>query len=396
MAFAAVRVDGRLPCCVGRVFDHLAGGGVDRESDREGDVPILQFGEERLGRSGPVGPDHQRMDQRGRFVADAVARPVGVGELFLHLTHFRSQRATAVVPMAMVVGRTNMRGLRCAQRSTSPTGWARSTRSPCPAGTAGRGAPVSSERWRSRRCGTTWSCSVVMLDEPPATGFLAAEGDRDQIELSECNPPVDIWAGPGTMQYMLASEGLLTQMRKGVLECCVLSLLNQREMYGLELVRTLSEVDGMVLSEGTLYPLLSRLRKEDLVDTTWQESAAGPPRRYYRLTAKGRRALADSSTEWRRFRDAVDRLLDDEEERPVTTTENPLVRATSRWLTLRWRTCPWPDGGRSSTASRSTPSPRSPSWTDPTEADVRNVLDRLGAHTATRNPGTHIGLPSAV
>ena len=48
-------------------------------------------------------------------------------------------------------------------------------------------------------------------------------------------------------------------------------------MYGLELVRTLAEVDGMVLSEGTLYPLLSRLRKEELVDTTWQESAAGPP-----------------------------------------------------------------------------------------------------------------------
>lgn len=114
------------------------------------------------------------------------------------------------------------------------------------------------------------------------------------------------------MYCMVVRIGLLTQMRKGALEYCVLALLGGREMYGLELVRTLAEVDGMVLSEGTLYPLLSRLRKEDLVDTTWQESAAGPPRRYYRLTAKGRRALADFTMEWRRFRDAVDTLLDDE------------------------------------------------------------------------------------
>ncbi len=114
------------------------------------------------------------------------------------------------------------------------------------------------------------------------------------------------------MYYMAARRGLLTQMRKGALEYCVLALLGGREMYGLELVRALAEVDGMVLSEGTLYPLLSRLRKDDLVDTTWQESAAGPPRRYYRLTAKGRRALADFSTEWRRFRDAVETLIDAE------------------------------------------------------------------------------------
>jgi PadR family transcriptional regulator PadR len=110
---------------------------------------------------------------------------------------------------------------------------------------------------------------------------------------------------------MVAREALLTQMRKGALEYCVLALLNRREMYGLELVRTLAEVDGMVLSEGTLYPLLSRLRKDQLVDTTWQESATGPPRRYYRLTNKGRRALTDFTTEWRRYRDAVDALLDD-------------------------------------------------------------------------------------
>ena len=114
------------------------------------------------------------------------------------------------------------------------------------------------------------------------------------------------------MQCMLPRQGLLTQMRKGALEYCVLAVLSGREMYGLELVRTLAEVDGMVLSEGTLYPLLSRLRKEELVDTSWQESASGPPRRYYRITAAGRRAVADFTTEWRRFRDGVDTLLDKE------------------------------------------------------------------------------------
>ena len=117
------------------------------------------------------------------------------------------------------------------------------------------------------------------------------------------------------MRCMVVREGLLTQMRKGALEYCVMALLARSEMYGLELVRTLGAVDGMVLSEGTLYPLLSRLRKEKLVNTTWQESASGPPRRYYRLTAKGRRALADFTAEWQRFRDAVDTLLDQGGER---------------------------------------------------------------------------------
>ena len=65
----------------------------------------------------------------------------------------------------------------------------------------------------------------------------------------------------------------------------------------------------MVTSEGTIYPLLARLRKEELVASTWQESPSGPPRRYYRLTAKGRKALAAFTEEWERFRDAVDQLI---------------------------------------------------------------------------------------
>lgn len=103
----------------------------------------------------------------------------------------------------------------------------------------------------------------------------------------------------------------LSQLRRGTIEFCVLALLRDRERYGFELVRTLSSVDGMVTSEGTIYPLLTRLRREDLVTTSWRESDSGPPRRYYRLTEAGKAALTDFTKEWARFRDAVDSLLEE-------------------------------------------------------------------------------------
>ena len=102
---------------------------------------------------------------------------------------------------------------------------------------------------------------------------------------------------------------VLGQLRRGVLEYCVLSLLGDGELYGFDLVRRLSDVDGMVVSEGTIYPLLSRLRREGWVTTRWVESDAGPPRRYYAVTPEGARALTDFTAEWRRFRDAVDSLV---------------------------------------------------------------------------------------
>ena len=83
----------------------------------------------------------------------------------------------------------------------------------------------------------------------------------------------------------------LSQLRRGVLEYCVLALLRDGERYAFELVRDLADTEGLVTSEGTLYPLLSRLRREQLVETTWRESSAGPPRRYYSLTAHGTSVL---------------------------------------------------------------------------------------------------------
>jgi PadR family transcriptional regulator PadR len=103
---------------------------------------------------------------------------------------------------------------------------------------------------------------------------------------------------------------VLTQLRRGVLEYCVLALLRERPHYGFDLVRRLGEADGLLTSEGTIYPLLSRLRKDGLVTTTWQESDSGPPRRYYDLTDAGRSALAAFADDWRTFSASVNRLLD--------------------------------------------------------------------------------------
>jgi PadR family transcriptional regulator PadR len=102
----------------------------------------------------------------------------------------------------------------------------------------------------------------------------------------------------------------VSQLRRGVLQFCVLALLRDGEKYAFELVRELCDAHGLVTSEGTIYPLLSRLRKEELVSTFWRESETGPPRRYYSLTPTGHQALADFAAEWTPFRTAVDQLLE--------------------------------------------------------------------------------------
>lgn len=112
----------------------------------------------------------------------------------------------------------------------------------------------------------------------------------------------------GTLCDMTA-RNVFTQLRRGTLEYCVLALLRSEQRYGFDLVRALSEVDGLVTSEGTIYPLLARLRRDGLVDTSWQESESGPPRRYYRLTPDGQRALESFAQDWVRFRDSVDTVL---------------------------------------------------------------------------------------
>ncbi len=89
----------------------------------------------------------------------------------------------------------------------------------------------------------------------------------------------------------------------------MMALVRAEARYGFELVRELEQAGGLLTSEGTIYPLLSRLRRDRLVATAWRESPAGPPRRYYSLTPQGDRMLAAFIVEWARFRDAVDAVL---------------------------------------------------------------------------------------
>lgn len=107
----------------------------------------------------------------------------------------------------------------------------------------------------------------------------------------------------------VAGPDLSSQLRRGVLEYCILAVLAGGDRYGFDLVRSLGAVEGMRVSEGTLYPLLSRLRRDGLVRTEWRDSRAGPPRKYYALSDKGRSALLSFTEEWTSFRDTVDRIL---------------------------------------------------------------------------------------
>ncbi len=108
------------------------------------------------------------------------------------------------------------------------------------------------------------------------------------------------------------AEPRIAQLRRGVIEYCVMALLERDERYGFDLVRELASLDGMETSEGTLYPILGRLRRDGLVESTWRESPTGPPRRYYRLSDRGRQGLGEFRQEWQRFADTVGRILEGE------------------------------------------------------------------------------------
>lgn len=105
------------------------------------------------------------------------------------------------------------------------------------------------------------------------------------------------------------AEGVLVNLRRGTVEHCVLALLSGQSLYALDVVRQLSALQ-LLTSEGTVYPLLSRLRRDGLVDSSWSDSPAGPPRRYYSLSPAGALALGDFTRQWQQFRDAVDKLLE--------------------------------------------------------------------------------------
>jgi PadR family transcriptional regulator PadR len=103
--------------------------------------------------------------------------------------------------------------------------------------------------------------------------------------------------------------GWEVQLRKGCLELAVLASLWKGRLYGLEILRRLEDESGLLLSEGTVYPLLTRLRNEGLLDSEWVESDGGHPRKYYRLTPAGRRGAIEMARTWSRLSVAIGDLV---------------------------------------------------------------------------------------
>ncbi len=106
------------------------------------------------------------------------------------------------------------------------------------------------------------------------------------------------------------AEPIDVQLKKGVLELCVLELLAQGDNYAYEIASRLAEKIGM--GEGTVYPLMRRLSSDGLVETYLVESSTGPSRKYYRLTRTGRVALNEQRAAWRAFRTAIDGIVGDD------------------------------------------------------------------------------------
>lgn len=99
-------------------------------------------------------------------------------------------------------------------------------------------------------------------------------------------------------------ENTKAQMRKGVLEYCILSILKDEDAYVAEILNTLKDAKMLVV-EGTIYPLLTRLKNAGLLSYRWEESSSGPPRKYYGLTETGKIFLKELNTTWNELQNAV-------------------------------------------------------------------------------------------
>jgi PadR family transcriptional regulator PadR len=99
-------------------------------------------------------------------------------------------------------------------------------------------------------------------------------------------------------------ENVKAQMRKGVLEYCILTIMNQQDCYATDILRKLKDA-RLIVVEGTLYPLLTRQKNAGLLSYRWEESPQGPPRKYYKLTDTGREFLKDLDSSWEDLVNAV-------------------------------------------------------------------------------------------
>lgn len=100
----------------------------------------------------------------------------------------------------------------------------------------------------------------------------------------------------------------ITQLRKGLLEFLTLNILNQGETYGYEIVQKLKQLEGMDITESTVYPILARLKKDGYAQTRSQPSPGGPPRRYFKLTAQGKSRLVRMNQYWASLNKSIGRI----------------------------------------------------------------------------------------
>lgn len=104
------------------------------------------------------------------------------------------------------------------------------------------------------------------------------------------------------------SNSIGTQMRKGVLELCTLAIISEKDAYASDIIGTLKASD-LIVVEGTLYPMLTRLKNEGMLSYRWEESTSGPPRKYYQLTSEGKETLDRLKQNWEDLTEAVNRII---------------------------------------------------------------------------------------
>lgn len=103
------------------------------------------------------------------------------------------------------------------------------------------------------------------------------------------------------------ADNIKSQMRKGYLEYCILLILKKKPAYASDIIAELKAVK-MIVVEGTMYPLLTRLKNSELLDYRWEESTQGPPRKYYEMTSKGEIFLNELDIAWKEINEVVDKL----------------------------------------------------------------------------------------
>ena len=106
---------------------------------------------------------------------------------------------------------------------------------------------------------------------------------------------------------MAGDNNIKAQMRKGILEYCILSILSREDSYAPKIIAEL-KASEMIVVEGTLYPILTRQKNQGLLSYRWEESPQGPPRKYYMLTDKGRAALAELDHSWEEFSEQIRKI----------------------------------------------------------------------------------------